>query len=120
MGTLLKQDGEATGPQTPADHIAVTEQGVFGAVEGHTLRSLAVDPKEGSLYVGVGSMGNIAEEPEVKASIQVFDADGSNQRTFASGMRNPTGIHFPSSKPANCGPSCRSATVWATGWCRTT
>jgi glucose/arabinose dehydrogenase len=93
MGALLKPDGEATGPQIPADHIAVTEQGVFGAAEGHTTRSLAVDP-EGTMYVGVGSMGNIAEEPEVKASIQVFDADGGNQRTFASGMRNPTGVHF--------------------------
>jgi glucose/arabinose dehydrogenase len=94
MGNLLKQGGEATGPQTPADHIAVTEQGVFGPVQGHTSRALAVDPKDGSLYVGVGSMGNIAEEPEMKASIQAFDADGKNQRTFASGMRNPTGIHF--------------------------
>jgi glucose/arabinose dehydrogenase len=94
MGNLLKQGGEATGPQTPADHIAVTEQGIFGPVQGHTSRALAVDPKDGALYVGVGSMGNIAEEPEMKASIQVFDADGKNQRTFASGMRNPTGIHF--------------------------
>jgi glucose/arabinose dehydrogenase len=94
MGALLKEGGDATGPQTPADHIAVTEQGVFGAVEGHTSRALAVDPKSGALYVGVGSMGNIAEEPEVKASIQVFDADGKNHRTFASGTRNPTGIHF--------------------------
>jgi glucose/arabinose dehydrogenase len=95
MGALLAPGGEeATGPQTPADHIAVTEQGVFGAPEGHTTRSLAVNPADGAMYVGVGSMGNIAEEPEMKASVQVFDADGTNQRTFASGMRNPTGIHF--------------------------
>ena len=94
MGALLKQGADATGPQTPADHIAVTEQGVFGLVEGHISRALAIDPKDGALYVGVGSMGNIAEEPAMKASIQVFDADGKNQRTFASGMRNPTGIHF--------------------------
>lgn len=93
MGALLKPNG-ATGPETPADHLAVTEQGVFGPVQGHISRALAVDPKDGTLYVGVGSMGNIAVEPEVKASIQAFDADGSNQRTFASGMRNPTGIHF--------------------------
>jgi glucose/arabinose dehydrogenase len=94
MGALLAPDGEAQGPQTPADHVAVTEQGVFGEAEGHVTRSLAVDPADGSMYVGVGSMGNIAEEPEVKATIQVFDADGSNQRTFASGMRNATGLHF--------------------------
>lgn len=94
MGSLLQTDKEATEAIKPADHIAVTEQGVFGDVQGHTTRSLAVDPKDGAMYVGVGSMGNIAEEPEVKASIQVFDANGQNQRTFASGTRNPIGMHF--------------------------
>jgi len=53
-----------------------------------------VDPKTGEIYVGVGSMGNIAEEPVPKATIQLFDPQGGNQRTFASGMRNPTGIGF--------------------------
>lgn len=94
LGALLTEGAGATGPKTPNDHVAVTGQGVFGAVEGHTTRSLAIGPKDGALYVGVGSMDNLAEEPEVKASIQMFDADGKNQRTFASGMRNPTGIHF--------------------------
>jgi glucose/arabinose dehydrogenase len=46
------------------------------------------------MFVGVGSSGNIGVEPEVKATIQRFDADGSNQRTFASGTRNPTALAF--------------------------
>ncbi|MFL6797079.1 MAG: PQQ-dependent sugar dehydrogenase [Xanthobacteraceae bacterium] len=72
----------------------ITGKGVFGIVQGHANRHLAIDPKTGALFVGVGSSGNIGVEPEVKASIQRFDADGSNQRTFASGMRNPTTLAF--------------------------
>lgn len=72
----------------------ITKKGVFGIVQGHANRHLAIDPKTGALFVGVGSSGNIGVEPEVKASIQRFDADGSNQSTFASGLRNPTTLAF--------------------------
>jgi glucose/arabinose dehydrogenase len=72
----------------------LTKKGVFGIVMGHANRHLAIDPKTGGLYVGVGSSGNIGVEPEVKASIQRFDADGSNQTTFATGLRNPTALAF--------------------------
>ncbi|MFL5001843.1 MAG: PQQ-dependent sugar dehydrogenase, partial [Xanthobacteraceae bacterium] len=72
----------------------ITQKGVFGVVAGHQNRHLAIDPKTGALFVGVGSAGNIGVEPEVKASIQRFEADGSNQTTFASGMRNPTTLAF--------------------------
>jgi glucose/arabinose dehydrogenase len=72
----------------------ITQKGVFGIVQGHQNRHLAIDPKSGGLFVGVGSSGNIGVEPEVKASIQRFDSDGSNQTTFASGMRNATSLAF--------------------------
>jgi glucose/arabinose dehydrogenase len=72
----------------------ITKKGVFGIVQGHMNRHLAIDPKSGALFVGVGSSGNVGVEPEVKATIQRFDADGSNQSTFASGTRNPTGLAF--------------------------
>ena len=72
----------------------ITKKGVFGLVQGHQNRHLAIDPKTGALFVGVGSSGNLGVEPEPKATIQRFDADGSNQRTFASGMRNPTALAF--------------------------
>jgi glucose/arabinose dehydrogenase len=61
---------------------------------GHQNRHLAIDPKTGALYVGVGSSGNLGVEPEPKATIQRFDDDGSNQTTFASGMRNATALAF--------------------------
>jgi glucose/arabinose dehydrogenase len=72
----------------------LTKKGVFGIVMGHANRHLAIDPKTGGLFVGVGSSGNIGVEPEVKASIQRFDADGGNQTTYASGMRNATSVAF--------------------------
>ena len=72
----------------------LTKKGVFGIVQGHQNRHLAIDPKTGGLYVGVGSSGNIGVEPEPKATIQRFDADGSNQTTVASGTRNPTALAF--------------------------
>jgi glucose/arabinose dehydrogenase len=72
----------------------VTKRGVFGIVQGHQNRDLAIDPKTGAMFVGVGSSGNLGVEPEPKATIQRFDADGSNQTTFASGMRNPTALAF--------------------------
>jgi glucose/arabinose dehydrogenase len=72
----------------------ITQKGVFGVIAGHQNRHLAIDPKTGAMFVGVGSAGNIGVEPEVKASIQRFEADGSNQSTFASGLRNPTTLAF--------------------------
>jgi glucose/arabinose dehydrogenase len=72
----------------------ITPSSVFGVVAGHQNRHLALDPKTGAMFVGVGSAGNIGVEPEVKASIQRFEADGSSQTTFASGMRNPTALAF--------------------------
>jgi glucose/arabinose dehydrogenase len=64
----------------------ITQRGVFGVIAGHQNRHLAIDPKTGALFVGVGSAGNIGVEPEVKASVQRFEADGSGQTTFASGI----------------------------------
>jgi glucose/arabinose dehydrogenase len=70
----------------------ITKKGVFGIVQGHQNRDLKIDPATGALFVGVGSSGNLGVEPEPKATIQRFDADGSNQTTYASGTRNPTAL----------------------------
>jgi glucose/arabinose dehydrogenase len=72
----------------------LTAKGVFGIVQGHQNRHLAIDPKTGALFVGVGSSGNLGVEPEPKATIQRFDADGTHQMTYASGTRNPTALAF--------------------------
>jgi glucose/arabinose dehydrogenase len=72
----------------------ITGKGAFGIVQGHQNRHLVIDPKTGALFVGVGSSGNLGVEPAPKASIQRFDADGSNQTTYATGTRNPTALTF--------------------------
>ena len=41
-----------------------------------------------------GASANLGVEPEPKATIQRFDADGSNHTTVASGTRNPTALAF--------------------------
>src|SRR5439155_1017268 len=86
-------DQRKPSPQVVGEEM-ITKKGVFGIVQGHANRHLAIDPKDGALFVGVGSSGNLGVEPEVKASIQRFAADGSGQSTFASGMRNATALAF--------------------------
>ncbi len=71
----------------------VSARGAFGMPVGHANRDIEIGP-DGRLYVGVGSSGNIGVEPEPKATIQVFGADGREQRTFAAGVRNPVGLAF--------------------------
>lgn len=82
-------DDVVRGPET-----RVTARGAFGDLGGHWTRNLAIHPLDGRLFVSIGSEGNLAEEPLPRASIQVFNADGSGQRTYANGLRNPVGIAF--------------------------
>lgn len=78
---------EPTGPG--AD---VTRPGALGGTTGHRTRSLLFGADR--FYVTVGSAGNVGIEAEPRATVQVFDGDGGNQATFASGLRNPVGIDF--------------------------
>jgi len=74
---------------------------------GPSNRHLAIDPRRRPVCWR-RLLGNLGVEPEPKATIQRFDADGSNQTTFASGTRNPTAL--PSiHRPANCGPWLQEA-----------
>ncbi len=72
--------------------LAVTRAGAFGVLGGHWTRNLVFSPDGDRFFVAIGSYGNIGVEPEPRATVQVFDADGGNQRTFAAGLRNPVGI----------------------------
>src|SRR5579864_4859133 len=62
---------------------------------GHWTRSLLFDRKGEKLYVGVGSGANIetGEDPR-RAAINRYNPDGSGHEIFASGTRNPIGIHW--------------------------
>ncbi|MEO1235514.1 MAG: PQQ-dependent sugar dehydrogenase [Planctomycetota bacterium] len=109
LWTIAYQEGSLRPPyaqprrksETPEDQRApgrymdgqepLSETGVFGLIQGHFNRDIALGP-DGTIYVGVGSAGNLAVEPKPKCTIQAFNASGGNQRTVASGMRNPCGL----------------------------
>lgn len=62
---------------------------------GHWTRSLTTDRKGESVYVGIGSRSNVdAGEPEQRAAILKISPDGKSKEIFASGTRNPIGLHF--------------------------
>lgn len=61
---------------------------------GHFTRTIEFGP-DGNLYVSVGSSCNVCIEADSRrAAMLRFDADGSNGRIFASGLRNSVGFVF--------------------------
>jgi len=65
-----------------------------GGYNQHWTRNVVVSPDNQKLYVSIGSKTNVSEENPPRASIQVMNLDGSNQQTFAYGLRNPVGLDF--------------------------
>src|SRR6266853_3997899 len=61
----------------------------------HWTRSLLFDSKGEKLYVGIGSGSNVdtGEDP-MRAAINRFNPDGTGHEIFASGTRNPIGLHW--------------------------
>lgn len=60
----------------------------------HWTRNVVVSPNQQQLYVSIGSESNADAEPLPRASVQIMNLDGSNQQTFAYGLRNPVGLDF--------------------------
>ena len=66
-----------------------------GFAHGHWTRSLLFDRAGQKLYVGVGSGSNVSTgEDPLRAAINRYNPDGSGHETFASGTRNPIGLHW--------------------------
>lgn len=72
----------------------VTTDGAIGGGGGHWTRNIAFHPDGTRFYVAVGSGSNIGVEKAPRATVQEFRTDGSGQKTFAAGLRNPVGITF--------------------------
>ena len=65
---------------------------------GHWTRSLLASPDGASIYIGVGSRTNIADDglavEEGRAAIHRHDVASGKTDIFASGLRNPVGVAF--------------------------
>jgi glucose/arabinose dehydrogenase len=67
-----------------------------GGYNNHWTRNIIARPDGRKLYVSVGSASNAGEfgsnEEVRRANILEINPDGSGERTFASGLRNPNGM----------------------------
>jgi glucose/arabinose dehydrogenase len=63
--------------------------------QGHWTRSLLFDRKGDKLYVGIGSRSNVdgGEDP-LRAAINRYNPGGTGHESYASGTRNPIGLHW--------------------------
>src|SRR5580700_7661703 len=63
---------------------------------GHWTRSLLLSPDKTRLFIGVGSLTNIADKgmavEKGRAAIHELDLASGKSRIFASGLRNPVGL----------------------------
>ncbi len=87
----LYAPGQTRATQRPEP---VTPRGALGGGGGHRTRNIAFSPDGVKFFVAIGSRRDIGEDAPPRATVQVFNADGSGQRTFAAGLRNPVGIAF--------------------------
>lgn len=66
-----------------------------GFAHGHWTRSLLFDGEGRKLYVGVGSASNASPgEDARRAAINQYNPDGTGHEIYASGTRNPIGLHW--------------------------
>lgn len=69
-----------------------------GGYNNHWTRNLLVSPDQSRLFISVGSASNVAEhglnEETRRANILTVYLDGSGEKIFASGLRNPVGMDW--------------------------
>ena len=62
---------------------------------GHNTRNILFDRKGEKMYVAIGSQYNVnAGEDPMRAAVNRFNPDGTGHEIFASGTRNPVGLHL--------------------------
>ncbi len=89
------QDGQTQAAGQPEKIIELPGKGY----NQHWTRDVLAAPDGKSLFVTVGSQGNVDVESDPRrAAISIYDLEGKNHRIYASGLRNPVGIAI---NPAN-------------------
>ncbi len=86
-------DVKATGPAEPITSLSAGGRLTGG---GHWTRDIAFSKDGRKLFVSIGSLSNVDEDhnpiEDARARVFVMNADGSDKKTYASGIRNPVGI----------------------------
>ena len=81
---------------TGAPEVIVKELPGFAQLRGggHWTRDVVFSPDGKRMFVSVGSKSNVDDNDQEKrrADILVFNPDGSNERLYATGIRNPVGL----------------------------
>ncbi|MGE5142354.1 MAG: PQQ-dependent sugar dehydrogenase [Acidobacteriota bacterium] len=100
FGIAFRGDTMYVGEQTRVTRFApgsATGQVVVSNLpggEGHSTRTVVFGP-DGYMYVSVGSSCNICDESDPRrAAVTRFNADGSGEHRFATGLRNSVGLAF--------------------------
>jgi len=69
-----------------------------GGYNHHWTRTLIANPANTKIYISVGSASNVGEygmnEEKRRANILEINPDGTGERVYASGLRNPVGIDW--------------------------
>ena len=85
-----KYDGKNLTAGSGEEVVALT-----GFGKGHITRSILFDRAGQKMYIGVGSESNVdAGGPPERAAINRYNPDGSGHELFATGTRNPIGLHW--------------------------
>ncbi|MEV4348564.1 gluconolaconase [Actinoplanes sp. NPDC049596] len=95
VSTYTYADGRATGRKTVADGLPDAKSPDLGGAYAHALKSVAVG-RDGAVYISIGSTGNVSAEDRdaspARAAILRVPPGGGKPTTFASGVRNGTGL----------------------------
>ena len=100
---VANTDGLWKYPYTPGD-MRITKPGKMilslpaGGYNNHWTRNLITGNDTSKIYITVGSGTNVAdqgmENEKRRANILVINKDGSGEKVYASGLRNPVGVSF--------------------------
>ena len=66
-----------------------------GFSKGHVTRTILFDERAGKMYLTVGSSADLVTgDPEMRAAVHRYNADGTGHEVIATGLRNTVGLRF--------------------------